>query len=82
MTKRHTLPKLTRETATAYATRWQLVANAERNELHQTPMGHKFAQLAALFESARALNWETTDPAEVEIVRARWNRLWSLSQHG
>lgn len=82
MPKGHTPTPLTRDAAQAYAARWQYVANAERDELRMTPMGQKFAQLSALLESARALNWETTDPTEVDVVRARWNRLWNLSQHG
>jgi hypothetical protein len=51
------------------------VAEAEREELRATPMERKFAQLAAMMESAQALGWATTDPREVEEVRARWMRL-------
>jgi len=61
--------------ARAFVDRWRLVAEAERDELRRTPMKSKFAQLAALMASARALGWETTDPAEVEVVRARWAHL-------
>jgi hypothetical protein len=71
-------PRLTREEARAFADRWRLVNEAEAAELRATPLDRKLAQLAALMTSARALGWETTDEAEVEAVRARWNRLRAL----
>lgn len=74
--------RMTPEEGRAFAARWQLVADAERDELRRTPMEQKLAQLAALMESARSLGWQTTDPAEIEAVRARWNRLVALYQHG
>jgi hypothetical protein len=66
---------MTSEQARAFAARWQQVAEAEREELRTASMERKFAQLAALMESARALGWETTDKVEVEAVRMRWNQL-------
>jgi hypothetical protein len=69
---------MTSEEARAFAARWEQVAEALREELRATPMERKFAQLAALMESARALDWKTTDHAEVEAVRERWNQLASL----
>jgi hypothetical protein len=66
------------EDAKAFVERWRLVACAEREELRQQSLAEKFAQLSKLVDSARALGWETTDPAEVEAVRARWNRLVSV----
>lgn len=63
---------MTRREGRAFATRWRLAAKAERDELRATPLSRKFAQLAALMASARALDWATTDPAEVDAVRARW----------
>ena len=71
---------MTSEEARAFAARWKLVADEERRELRATTLEQKFAQTAALMESARALGWETTDAAEVEEVRARWNRLRALYQ--
>lgn len=62
----------------AFAERWRQVAVRERQELRSTPISKKFEQLAALMESARELDWETTDPVEVEAVRQRWNRLREL----
>lgn len=66
------------EEAKAFAARWKLVADAEREELRATSLEQKFAQLSALVDSARALGWATTDPAEVDEVRARWNRLAAI----
>jgi hypothetical protein len=62
----------------AFAERWRQVAAREREELRSTPLSTKFEQLAALMDSARQLDWETTDPAEVAAVRRRWNRLREL----
>lgn len=70
--------KMTRDDARAFAARWEHVAEAEREELRATPIERKFAQLAALMESASALGWETTDRREVEAVRVRWSRLAKL----
>ncbi len=63
------------EDVKAWAARWALVAEAEREELRATSLEQKFTQLAAMMESARALRWATTDPDEVDEVRARWKRL-------
>lgn len=74
---------MTKEEARAFAARWAQVAEAERDELRATPIERKFAQLAVLMESARALGWATTDPGEVEEVRMRWNRLVEIyRKHG
>lgn len=66
------------EAARAFASRWRLAAAAEREELMRTTLAQKLAQLSSLMESARALDWKTTDPREVEEVRARWNRLATI----
>lgn len=71
-------PRITRREARAFATRWKVVADAEREELLATSIEQKFTDLAALVESARALGWETTDLSEVEDVRARWRRLAAI----
>ncbi len=68
----------TKEEARAFADRWRLVNEAEIAELRATSIEQKFAQLAALMASARALDWTTTDEAEVAAVRARWVRLHRL----
>ncbi|MCK6552129.1 hypothetical protein L6R52_40235 [Myxococcota bacterium] len=70
--------RVSRPEARAFAERWALVNDMERAELRAASLEQKFAQLAAMMESARALGWETTDPREVEEVRARWNRLAAL----
>lgn len=59
----------------SYLQRWQQVQDREREELRSTSVAVKFAQLAALMESARAFGWETKTPADVEGGRQRWNRL-------
>lgn len=74
--------RMTSAEGNAFATRWQLVAEAEREELRATSLVQKFAQLASLMASAKSLGWETTDQAEVDEVRARWNRLEAIYRHG
>ncbi len=81
MAREPPLRRLTPAEASAFTARWQLVADAEREELRSTSLVQKFAQLAALMASARSLGWATTDPAEVDAVRARWNRLVALYRH-
>jgi hypothetical protein len=76
----HPVParRMTPAEGRAFAARWELVAEAERKELRATSMEQKLAQLEALMISAASLGWATTDPAEVDAVRARWNRLVAL----
>ncbi|MCZ6795023.1 MAG: hypothetical protein O7J95_15580 [Planctomycetota bacterium] len=62
----------------AYSRRWKMVAERERRELRSTPPERKLEQLAALMNTARKLDWQTTDPREVAAVRERWKRLQVL----
>jgi hypothetical protein len=66
------MPRRMTAEAKAFAARWSPML---RDELRATSLEQKLAQLAALMASARALGWATTDPAETEEARARWNRL-------
>ncbi len=59
----------------AFAQRMKHVAAREREELRATSPYRKLEQLAALMLSARILDWQTTDPSEVELVRRRWIEL-------
>lgn len=63
------------EQARQYLKRWSIVADAERSELRESPMGLKFRQLAALMASAHLFH----DPAERAVsedqVRARWAKI-------
>lgn len=59
----------------AWKRRWQLVNEAERDELRRASGEHKFRQLAALMASARMFPiTEQEQAADVE-VRRRWNHL-------
>ena len=73
-----TMLRMSPQEAKAFAARWKLVAKVEREELRNTSVAVKFADLAKLVDSARALGWQTTDPQEVEEVRQRWNRLVAI----
>ena len=68
-------PRLDAEEVKAYVARWRIVREEEIAELRATPLARKLETLAALMASGRALGWATTDPVEVEAVRARWQAL-------
>jgi hypothetical protein len=59
----------------AYKRRWELVAEAEREELERMSPAQKFADLAMLVGAARALGGATGDDEATEQVRRRWNLL-------
>ena len=66
---------LTKAEAEAYRLRWQLVNDAEREELRNTSDEQKFRQLAVLMASCDALGWTEQLAQEEEDVRALWIRL-------
>jgi hypothetical protein len=59
----------------AYKLRWELVAEAEREELERMSPAQKFADLAMLVEVAHALGGATSEDEATEQVRRRWNLL-------
>ncbi len=59
----------------AYKRRWELVAEAEREELERMSPAQKFADLAMLVEAARSLGGTTGEDAATAQVRRRWNLL-------
>ena len=68
-------PRLDPEEVKAFVNRWKIVREEEVAELRATPLARKLETAAALMASGRALGWATTDPTEVEAVRARWQAL-------
>ena len=60
--------------------RWRLVAEADREELRNTPLDRKFRQLAILMQSAQGAGWRVHTEAEVNLVRERWRRLREASR--
>jgi hypothetical protein len=70
--------RMSKAEAQAYVARWNLVNEAEREELRTTPMEVKFRQFESLMRMAIALGWTESpaaEEAEVAAVRERWNRL-------
>ncbi len=55
--------------------RWQLVNQAEIEELRQTPAHVKLRQLAALMASVDQMGWSEALEAENAAARERWKRL-------
>ena len=66
---------ITPDEARAYLKRWELMSQAEVEELRRTPMETKLRQLAALMESRHLFPPEPNREAEVSLVRERWARL-------
>ncbi|TWT44156.1 hypothetical protein RAS1_05640 [Phycisphaerae bacterium RAS1] len=68
-------PAMTKAQARAWKRGWKLVNEFEREELRKTSIEVKFRQLAAMMQSAFALGWDTSAPAELKAIRAMWVRL-------
>ncbi len=66
---------LTKADAEAFRRRWELVNEAEREELRNTPLDVKLRQTAALIGFALALKDDTRREREEEAVRVRWSHL-------
>ena len=66
---------MTTNQAQQYLRRWQLVAEAEREELCCTPIEIKIRQISALMQSARGLGWDTSNDEENSIAMKRWQHL-------
>lgn len=71
-------PPLTKAEAEAYRRRWQLVNDAEREELRHTSVEQKFRQLAVLMGSCDALGRTEQLAQEEEDVGVLWIRLWKV----
>jgi hypothetical protein len=67
--------KMTKAEARAWMARWQLVNEAERNELQATPPEVKLQQIATLMSWVKPLGWTEALAAEEAEVRERWMRL-------
>lgn len=67
--------KLTKDDADAFIKRWELVNEAEIEELRRTPLSKKIQQLSSLMLSVKELNWHKALSEGESEVRGRWNRL-------
>ena len=66
---------LTKEQGAQYLKRWELLAQAEREELRAMSMDEKLRCTAALMASVEPMGWSEALDAEDAEVRARWMRL-------
>ena len=66
---------ITSDEARAYFERWDLVRDAETDELRRTSMDIKLLQLESLMASRQIFGPEPDREEGIEVVRARWNRL-------
>lgn len=67
--------RMTRVEAQAWKARWELVNEAEREELRNTSAELKLRQLAVLMASVKTFGWAEALADEEAEVRERWNRL-------
>lgn len=68
-------PRLTREQAQWFRSRWLAVDEIELAELKAMPVDVKFRQLAGLMASGRALGWLNDPRLGDDETRDRWQRL-------
>ncbi len=66
---------MTRADALAFRHRWELVNQAEAQELQTTPPEVKLRQLAALMASVDTFRWTAALAGEEQEVRRRWQLL-------
>jgi hypothetical protein len=66
---------MTPDEARAYFGRWQLVGEAEVEELRRTPIETKLRQLAALMASRHLFAPEPDREAGIQAVHERWAHL-------
>jgi hypothetical protein len=66
---------ITVDQAKAYFERWDLVRDAEADELRRTSTDTKLRQLESLMASRLIFGPESDREEGIEVVRARWNRL-------
>ena len=67
--------RLTKDEADAFRIRWELVNEAEIEELRRTSVTKKLQQLSSLMLSVKELNWQEPLSEGEAAVRERWNHL-------
>jgi hypothetical protein len=67
--------RMTPEEARAWKARWELVNEAEREELRSTPPELKLRQLTTLMGWVNHFGWTEALAAQEDEVRQRWVRL-------
>ena len=60
--------------AQQYLRRWQLVAEAEREELGCTTIETKIKQTAILMQCAHKLGLDTRNPEDIKYTREVWRK--------
>lgn len=69
---------ITKEEALEFKRRWELVNEAERQELRETTPEKKLRQLATLMEWVKDFGWSKALKSEEKEVRERWIKLKRL----
>lgn len=69
---------ITKKEAMAFKMRWEIVNEAERQELRETPPSKKLKQLSVLMGWVKDFKWDNAMKAEESEVRERWIKLKRL----
>ncbi len=70
--------KITKEEALAFRKRWEIVNDAELQELRGTPAAQKLRQLTTLMGWVKDFGWGEALKNEESEVRRRWIKLKRL----
>lgn len=69
---------ITKEEALEFKKRWEIVNEAERKELRETPPAKKMQQLATLMQWVKDFGWNEALKSGENEVRERWIKLKRL----
>ncbi|NIR48808.1 hypothetical protein GWO43_10275 [candidate division KSB1 bacterium] len=69
------MTRITKEQASAFRKRWQVINELEIRELRRTTMEEKLGKTAVLMASVESMGWSDPDHQEEAEVWERWRRL-------
>ena len=67
------------EFARQFRERWKRINALQLEEYRRLTPEERLRQFFSLMELAKAMNWETYTPAEIEEVRRRWKKIKAKS---
>ena len=67
--------EMTKAEVRAWAARWKMVNEFQREELAKTPPAVKLRQLASLMDLAKRLGWRKTLAEQKTKIWERWQKL-------
>lgn len=70
---------MTKAAALEWGRKRGIATEKEKELLRQTSDATRFRQMQAMFSTARSQNWPIASAEDVDLVRARWNKLRRLA---